>query len=185
MSIDDCRTLVVNADCRPLSYFPLSLWSWQEAVQAAFADRVSVLAEYQRQARSPTVAINIPSVVALRSYVQVPWRPVFSRANLFLRDQFRCQYCGHRFRTEDLTFDHVVPRSRGGRATWTNIVTACVPCNSAKGDRSVAEFGRQPVRMPTAPTARQLYENSRTCVRAPVHATWRDYLYWTVELDTS
>ena len=71
------------------------------------------------------------------------------------------QYCGQRFKSEDLTFDHVVPRSRGGRASWTNIVTACMACNVAKGNRSVAECGLRPLAMPAVPTARQLYENGR------------------------
>jgi 5-methylcytosine-specific restriction endonuclease McrA len=115
MSLDDSQTLVLNADYRPVSYFPLSLWSWQDAVQAVFSDRVDVVAEYDLPIRSPSASLKLPSVVALRSYVALPHRPAFSRSNLFLRDQFRCQYCGGRFRSEELTFDHVVPRSRGGR----------------------------------------------------------------------
>src|SRR5438477_6148794 len=126
--LDSCPALVLNADYRPVSYFPLSLWSWQDAVQAVFGDRVEVVAEYDQPIRSPSTTMKLPSVVALRSYIALPRRPAFSRANLFLRDQFRCQYCGQRFKSEQLTFDHLVPRSRGGRATWTNIVTACMAC---------------------------------------------------------
>src|SRR5215470_2672589 len=161
MSLDDSQTLVLNADYRPVSYFPLSLWSWHDAVQAVFCDRVDVVAEYDQLVRSPSTMMKLPSVVALRSYVALPRRPAFSRSNLFLRDQFRCQYCGQRFKSEDLTFDHVEPRSRGGRATWTNIVTACMACNVAKGNRTLGECGMRPLAAPSVPTARQLYESGR------------------------
>jgi 5-methylcytosine-specific restriction endonuclease McrA len=182
MSLDDSQALVLNADYRPVSYFPLSLWSWQDAVQAVFSDRVDVVAEYDREVRSPSTTMKLPSVVALRSYIAPPRRPAFNRANLFLRDQFRCQYCGQRFKSEDLT---LVPRSRGGRASWTNIVTACMSCNVAKGNRTPRECGMRPRRRPVAPTVRQLYENGRAFPRRVPHASWRDYLYWNVELDRS
>jgi len=78
-----------------------------------------------------------------------------------------------------------VPRSRGGRATWTNIVTACMTCNAAKGSRTLAECGMRPRTMPVVPTARQLYESGRALPRRVPHATWRDYLYWNVELDSA
>jgi len=183
MSLDDSQTLVLNADYRPVSYFPLSLWSWQDAVQAVFGDRVDVVAEYDQPVRSPSTRMKLPSVVALRSYIALPRRPAFSRSNLFLRDRFRCQYCGQRFKSEELTFDHLVPRSRGGCAIWTNIVTACMTCNVAKGSRTLAECGMRPRTMPVVPTARQLYESGRALPRRSPHATWRDYLYWNVELD--
>ena len=113
--------LVLNADYRPLSYYPLSLWPWQEAVKAAFLDRVSIVAEYDAVVRSPTTEIRIPSVVVLKDYVKPQKRVAFTRFNLFLRDEFRCQYCGS---TGDLTFDHVVPRARGGRTSWENMCSA-------------------------------------------------------------
>ena len=103
--------LVLNADYRPLSYYPLSLWPWQEAVKAAFLDRVDIVAEYDTCVRSPSTQIRIPSVVVLKDYVKPQKRVAFTRFNLFLRDEFCCQYCGAR---GDLTFDHVVPRAAGG-----------------------------------------------------------------------
>src|SRR6202011_1324886 len=110
--------LVLNADFRPLSYFPLSLWSWQDAIKAVFMDRVSVLSEYEVEVRSPSVTMRLPSVIALKDYIPSARRPAFTRFNVFLRDAFHCQYCGDRRPTPDLTFDHVIPRSRGGRTTW-------------------------------------------------------------------
>ncbi|MDX1401020.1 MAG: HNH endonuclease, partial [Kiloniellales bacterium] len=105
--------LVLNADFRPLSYFPLSLWSWQDSVKAVFLDRVNVVDEYDQLVHSPTTEFRLPSVISLKEYVSLERWPAFTRFNVFLRDSFRCQYCGDGFAAEDLTFDHVVPRSRG------------------------------------------------------------------------
>ena len=99
--------LVLNADFRPLSYYPLSLWPWQEAIKAAYLDRVTILAQYDEVVRSQHTAIRIPSVVVLKDYVKPQKRVAFTRFNLFLRDEFCCQYCGSR---GDLTFDHVCQR---------------------------------------------------------------------------
>ena len=88
--------LVLNADFRPLSYFPLSLWSWQDAVKAVFLDRVSVLSEYETEVRSPSVTMKLPSVIALKDYIPSARRPAFTRFNVFLRDAFVCQYCSDR-----------------------------------------------------------------------------------------
>jgi len=114
--------LVLNADYQPLSYYPLSVWDWRQAIKAVFLDRVNVVSEYDRLVRSAHMAIRLPSIIALKTYVRPPERPAFTRFNVFLRDGFSCQYCGS---TEDLTFDHVIPRSRGGRTTWENVVAAC------------------------------------------------------------
>ena len=105
--------LVLNADYRPLSYFPLSVWSWQEAIKAVFLDRVAIVSEYDRVVRSPSVQIRLPSVIALKEYIPPKRRPAFTRFNVFLRDRFACQYCGENFPSHELTFDHVIPRSRG------------------------------------------------------------------------
>jgi hypothetical protein len=86
--------LVLNADYRPLSYYPLSLWPWQEAIKAAFLDRVQIVAEYDAVVHSQRQEFRIPSVVVLKDYVKPQKRVAFTRFNLFLRDQFCCQYCG-------------------------------------------------------------------------------------------
>jgi len=105
VSPQSCPTLVLNADFRPLSYYPLSLWSWQDAIKAVFLDRVNVVANYERVIKSPSFQINLPSVVALKDYIKPQQHPAFTRFNLFLRDRFTCQYCTS---TSDLTFDHLV-----------------------------------------------------------------------------
>ncbi|MDB5381301.1 MAG: endonuclease, partial [Rhodospirillales bacterium] len=150
--------LVLNADFRPLSYFPLSIWAWQDAVKAVFLDRVSVLNEYEAQVHSPSMTMRLPSVIALKEYIPAARRPAFTRFNVFLRDSFECQYCTDARAAHDLTFDHVVPRSRGGRTTWDNVVTACGPCNLRKGSKLPRECRMFPVQEPRQPTSWELQE---------------------------
>src|SRR5258707_10520269 len=98
---DGCPALVLNADYTPLSYYPLSIWPWQTAVKAVFLERVDIVSHYEREVRSPSASIKLPSVIALRQYVKPSAHPAFTRFNLFLRDRFSCQYCGV---TSALTF---------------------------------------------------------------------------------
>ena len=133
--LEKCPALILNADFRPLSYFPLSVWPWQEAVKAIFRGSVNVVSEYERTVRSPHFEIKLPSVLALKEYVPIARSPAFTRFNVFLRDRWDCQYCGDHFKTHELTFDHVIPRSRGGRTNWENIVAACQSCNTVKGSK--------------------------------------------------
>ncbi|MFQ5784426.1 MAG: HNH endonuclease [Alphaproteobacteria bacterium] len=182
-SLEGYPALVLNADYRPLSYFPLSLWPWQEAVKATFLERVNIVSEYNRLVRSPSIELRLPSVIALKRYIPMARRPAFTRFNVFLRDRFSCQYCGIGARTEELTFDHLVPRSRGGRTTWENVVTACMCCNSTKGDRLPGESRMFPLVAPAVPTVRRLQENGRAFRPDHLHESWRDYLYWDTELD--
>jgi 5-methylcytosine-specific restriction endonuclease McrA len=172
--------LVLNADFRPLSYYPLSLWPWQETIKAVFLDRVDVVSTYDQVVRSPSFEMALPSVVALRSYVAQDRTPAFTRFNVFLRDAFQCVYCGS---GEDLTFDHVTPRSRGGRTSWDNIVTACAPCNLRKGGRTPREAQMPSVRAARRPTMFELQELGRRFPPHHLHQSWVDYLYWDVPLE--
>ncbi|MGL4311604.1 MAG: HNH endonuclease [Paracoccaceae bacterium] len=172
--------LVLNADFRPLSYYPLSLWPWQEAIKAAFLDRVTIIAEYEEVVRSQRSQIRIPSVVVLKDYVKPQKRVAFTRFNLFLRDEFCCQYCGAK---GDLTFDHVLPRSRGGITSWENVVAACSPCNLRKGSRSLKQTGMQLRRPPRIPTASDMQNAGRRFPPNYLHESWMDYLYWDAELE--
>ena len=172
--------LVLNADYRPLSYYPLSLWPWQEAIKAAFLDRVSIVAEYDAFVRSPTTEIRIPSVVVLKEFVQPQKRVAFTRFNLFLRDEFCCQYCGAK---GDLTFDHVIPRARGGVTSWENVVAACSPCNLRKGSKSLKQVGMHLRRPPRQPTAEDMRNVGRRFPPNYLHDSWLDFLYWDAELE--
>ncbi len=172
--------LVLNADYRPLSYYPLSLWPWQEAIKAAFLDRVQIVAEYEQTVRSQRSEIRIPSVVVLKEYVKPQKRGAFTRFNLFLRDEFCCQYCGAK---GDLTFDHVLPRSRGGITSWDNVVAACSACNLRKGNRTLKQVGMHLSRAPRQPTADEMQCHGRRFPPNYLHDSWTDYLYWDAELE--
>lgn len=175
-----CPALVLNADFRPLSYFPLSLWSWQDTVKAVFLDRVIILNHYDRVVRSPSFEMQLPSVVCLKEYVRPSRRPAFTRFNVFLRDRFECQYCGEH---TDLTFDHIIPRSRGGKTTWENVVAACSSCNLLKGGRLPRQCGMYPANPPERPTVNQLHKHGRLFPPNYLHDSWADYLYWDSELE--
>lgn len=184
VSADGFPALVLNADFRPLSYFPLSLWSWQDSVKAVFLDRVNIISEYDREVHSPSLKMKLPSVISLKQYIHLDRRPAFTRFNVFLRDSFTCQYCTRQFPSEDLTFDHIVPRSRGGRTTWTNVVTACQTCNLRKGNHQPTECALRPQRRPFEPTTYQLQQNGRGFPPNFLHQSWSDYLYWDAELES-
>ncbi|MGY4311148.1 hypothetical protein ACVWW1_000451 [Bradyrhizobium sp. JR3.5] len=110
----NCPALVLNANFQPLSYFPLSLFSWEDAVKTLVKGSHAVVAEYDQVVRSPSTVMRLPSVIALREYVRPAARVAFTRFDVFLRDRFRCQYCGEQHLRGELTFDHVVPRADGG-----------------------------------------------------------------------
>ena len=178
--LSDCPALVLNADYTPLSYYPLSLWPWQTAIKAVFLERVDIVASYAREVHSPSWSMPIPSVIALRQYVKPSEFPAFTRFNLFLRDRFTCQYCGS---PHQLTFDHVTPRRLGGRTSWENVTTACAPCNLRKGGRTPEQAGMPLLLKPIRPTSWHLQERGRAFPPGYLHETWRDWLYWDVELE--
>lgn len=180
VSLDSLPALVLNADYRPLSYYPLSLWSWQDAIKAVFLERVHIVAEYEHEVSSPSFAMKVPSVVCLKSYVKPSRFPAFTRFNVFLRDRFRCQYCGS---PDELTFDHVVPRCCGGATTWENVVAACSPCNLRKGAKLPAHAKMWPLQRPFRPTVQDLHANGRLFPPNHLHESWMDYLYWDSELE--
>ena len=155
---DSCPALVLNADYTPLSYYPLSLWPWQTAVKAMFLERVDVVDCYEREVHSPSRALKLPSVIALRQFVRPNEYPAFTQFNLFLRDRFSCVYCGSH---KELTFDHVLPRAQGGRTTWENVATACAPCNLKKGGRTPRQAHMPIYREPIRPTSWQLQDHGR------------------------
>ena len=144
-------------------------------------------AEYERHAhewvRCVQFDLAVPRIVRLVAYDHLPRREVkFTRRNIYARDHSRCQYCGKRFPTRELSLDHVVPKSRGGKGTWTNIVCCCVRCNSRKGGRTPAEAHMKLVVAPVKPRrcpAVTLRLTSRK------YASWKQFLseaYWNVEL---
>ena len=133
--------------------------------------------------RTPDQAIRIPRVIQLVYYDKVPKRGVrFTRRNVFHRDRNHCQYCGKLFPQRELNLDHVVPLARGGRSSWKNVVTACVPCNSRKGSRTPRGAGMRLIRPPRKPAG---YPFLRGNWIERCHEEWRTFLdeaYWNVEL---
>jgi 5-methylcytosine-specific restriction endonuclease McrA len=125
----------------------------------------------------------LPSVVSLKQYIRPADRPAFTRFNVFLRDKFTCQYSGQRLPAHELTFDHVTPRSRGGRTCWENVVTASGEYNLHKGNRTLKQAGLKLRHQPRRPTMWELLENGRSFPPNYLHESWRDYLYWDTELD--
>lgn len=172
--------LVLNADYRPLSYYPLSLWTWQETMKAVCLDRVTILAEYSQVVHSQRESFKIPSVVVLKDYIQPKKRVAFTRFNLFLRDEFHCQYCGSK---SELTFDHVVPRSKGGVTSWENVVAACSPCNLRKANKSLKQSGMRLEKPARQPSPMEMHAIGRRFPPGHLHESWIDFLYWDTELD--
>jgi 5-methylcytosine-specific restriction endonuclease McrA len=180
LPLEKCPALVLNADYRPLSYYPLSLWSWQDAVRDVFLDRVNIVSEYDREIRSPSFSMKLPSVISLKTFIKPSQHPNFTRFNVFLRDKFSCLYCGER---NNLTFDHLIPKSKGGITSWENVVTACTSCNVKKGNKFSRECGMYPKTKPYRPTDNQLHKNGRNFPPNFLHQSWLDYLYWDVHLE--
>tara|TARA_B100000965_G_scaffold382346_1_gene380640 strand:+ start:2567 stop:3136 length:570 start_codon:yes stop_codon:yes gene_type:complete len=180
ISLEKCPALVLNADYRPLSYYPLSLWSWQDSIKSVFLDRVSIVSYYDRTIRSPSFSMKLPSVIALKSFIRPQSNPNFTRFNVFLRDKFSCQYCGSK---NELTFDHLLPRSKGGKTDWDNVVTACSSCNVKKGGKLFKSSGMTLNQWPYQPTTEDLHKNGKNFPPNFLHESWMDYLYWDVELE--
>ena len=133
--------------------------------------------------RTVSFKVKVPRIIVLVFYDRLPVREVrFTRKNIYERDGNRCQYCGKKFETKDLTLDHVIPVTRGGRTTWDNIVSSCVPCNTRKGGRLPNEVDMRPIRQPRKPRW-QTFILVRFGSR--IHESWRHFIdmsYWNVEL---
>jgi 5-methylcytosine-specific restriction endonuclease McrA len=173
------QTLLLNA-----TYEPLKVVHWQKAVTLWCQGKVEIISRHDREVRAPNFSFKLPSVIRLLRYVRIKKRfdyVPFSRANIYARDEFTCQYCADKFSTQDLTFDHVVPVSQGGRKDWENIVTCCVSCNRRKGGRTPDEARMKLIRHPRRPMSAPAIRITIGLTKAP--ESWRDYLYWNLELD--
>jgi 5-methylcytosine-specific restriction endonuclease McrA len=159
---------------------PLRVEPWTRAVTDMFLGKVEVI-EYSRDRmiRAVSRELPMPAVVrVLRRFRRDRQAIRFSRVNIYARDAFTCQYCGQRQVTEELTFDHVVPRCAGGTTTWENIVTCCVPCNRAKANRTPAQARMHLLRRPMKP--RYLPVVTVLMGRRQIPDEWRPY--WNVTL---
>lgn len=143
-----------------------------------------MVASYEDIVRSPSITMNIPSVVVLKDYIVPQHKPPFTRFNLYLRDAFECQYCGTYGYIPGyregvvLTLDHVLPKARGGHLTWDNTVAACGPCNVRKACRTPQEANMRLRNKPKQPSERELKTIARCFPPESLHETWLEFLNW-------
>ena len=131
------EVLLLIRDGNQLNLWPLSTISWKQAIKALYLEKVKVLRSNEDwKCHSQNISLKVPSVVIMSNFHYRKGKVNFSRRNIFLRDRFHCQYCQRCFPSEDLTIDHVIPRSRGGKDIWENVATACIECNVKKGNRT-------------------------------------------------
>jgi len=193
--LDAHRVLVLNADYRPISYYPLSTASWQQIMfphvkgMTTGIKRFHIVEYYDDQfvhcgndTQGNQSEIQLPSVIAHLQYLKPPERVPLTNVNLALRDNFTCQYSGDKITMKELTRDHVIPASQGGGTTWDNIVAAKPKINELKDDMSVKDFakyhGYTLRAMPKTPTWGELYSKGTKHPPAHIHESWKQYLYW-------
>jgi 5-methylcytosine-specific restriction endonuclease McrA len=180
-------TLLLNADGMPLSHVPLSVVTWQVAMRLVFLEKVRVLKEYDNWTiRSQHLELKVPSIIIATEQVKWSKNLKYSRSNVYLRDDFtcqlqttwRCKEAHGKVKLSELTLDHVVPRSKGGKTTWANVCTSCKECNSHKGDDGKIV----PKTMPKKPSYYEILNKRKTL---PIHirdAEWAYYIEWPEHL---
>lgn len=180
-------TLLLNADGMPLSQVPLSVVTWQVAMRLVFLEKVRVLKNYDNwTVRSQHLEMLVPSIIMMAEQVKWSKGLKYSRSNVYLRDDFTCQLQTTRrcrdargkVKLTELTLDHVVPRSNGGKTSWMNVCTSCKECNSHKGnDHTIV-----PKKMPYKPTYWEILNKRKTL---PLHIRdeeWKYYIDWPTDL---
>ena len=165
-------TLLLNTSGQPITSFPVSVIDYKRAIKLYFLEKVTVLDWYEDwDISSPSFSMKVPATIMTKKYYKGTSKISFSRFNVHLRDEFKCQYCGTQEQYSELTMDHVKPRSHGGKATWENIVTCCKPCNTKKSD-SVWK----PRRKPHEPNSYQLAALRSRLPFYVKHKSWLDYI---------
>jgi 5-methylcytosine-specific restriction endonuclease McrA len=174
------HTLLLNA-----SFEPLDVIKWEKAMCLWAQGKVEIVHTHDREVRAVTFNFKLPSVVRLLRYVRTGRKQVvqFTRANIYTRDNYTCQYCRTQFPTDELTFDHVIPVAQGGQRSWENIATCCITCNRKKGNRTPTEAGMSLMHIPRRPSYTPVFRVTVGIRRTP--ESWRSFLYWNTELDTT
>lgn len=166
-------TLVLNADGAPVSYLPLSVIDWQEAIRYMVLDKANVLEWHENWiVRSARWETQVPAVIMLRDYMKPKSTIRYSKSNVFLRDGYKCAYCEKQLLKKECTLDHVLPISHGGKTTFENTVTACGPCNAGKGNN-------KKIRPKFKPYKPDFYELVNKRKRMPFnlrHEAWAQYI---------
>lgn len=176
------QVLILNADYRPISYYPLSVQSMKKVLKAIFKNKINVIEEYDETITLGGTTIRLPKTAILKQYIHIHQSPKFSRYNVYLRDNFTCQYCGKKFPASELTFDHVVPRMCGGKTDWLNIVTACKQCNTAKGCKSLDNTRRfKLLSKPHIPTNAELLRNLKS-MKGTISRDMQNWEQWLMNI---
>jgi len=166
--IDSTNVLVLNA-----SYEAINICNVKRAIKMVVGGIACAEEKSDKLIHSPSMSMNVPLVIRLFNYVYIPHQSVkFSRKNVLLRDRYTCQYCHEQFLASDLTLDHVIPISRGGKTTWDNVVTACKKCNRKKGGRTPKEAQMLNPRPKAPPIYLHMIRHLKT-----YHQSWKKYLY--------
>ena len=189
------------------NFYAVHIANWQRALSLVYADHARVVDDEYRTynfedwrelsqmiqshpsgfVTTPKFRIAIPEVIVLRHYDKMPVGEIkFTRRNIYEHYGNHCCYCGHKFSTHDLNLEHVLPKSRGGKTDWTNIVTSCIPCNLRKADKLPAEAGMKLLIKPSKPKWRG---SASLVLKAPfkMKASWQrfiDAVYWNTELES-
>ena len=167
-------TLLLNSDCQPVSYLPLSVITWQEAIKYMVLDKASVLEWHDHWVvHSASWETPVPSVIMLKEYMKCKTAVRFSKQNVFLRDEWTCQYCGTGLTLKKATIDHVLPLSKGGKTNFDNIVAACPPCNAGKGNNHKIK----PAKKPYKPDYWELVSKRKKMPFYIKFDNWRNYLH--------
>lgn len=169
--MSDC--LLLNADGAPVSMLPLSIIDWREAIKYLVIDKAVPITWHDNWiVHSPNWQTAVPAVMMLHDYMKTKTTVRFSKANIFLRDEYHCQYCDLRLEKNNCTIDHVIPVSLGGKSTWNNAVTACLDCNAEKGQSTAMK----PRSLPKKPDIYELIAKRKKMPFAIRHESWRDFL---------
>lgn len=163
---------------------PVDIISWQAAIRLWYQGKVEIVVEYTTRFIGCTLGqLNMPAVVRhVKGFFRRRRKIKFSRQNIYARDKGKCQYCGSKVTSSEFTYEHVIPRARGGKTSWENIVVACTPCNQRKGDKTPAEAGMRLSTMPSKPTYLP-NDMAQFRYRPGMPEEWLSFLYWTEELE--
>jgi 5-methylcytosine-specific restriction endonuclease McrA len=156
------------------SYRPIEIIDALEALVMCFVGKAYAIETYAKEIKSVSAAFKLPAVIILNRIVKFRYNGLVpNRLNLLWRDGNQCQYCAENFSSSDLTLDHIIPKSRGGRNTWENLVVACKKCNQKKGAKIPQEADMHPIRQPVKPRLSVL----RTVSNNEISELWRNYLW--------
>lgn len=167
----DC--LLLNGDGQPVSLLPLSVICWKEAIKHLVLEKGKTLAWHENWiVRSSYWETRVPAIIMLSEYTKPKTTVRYSKSNVFLRDRFKCQYCGVDVTKRSATLDHVMPVSHGGRSTWENSTTSCAHCNSTKGNKKHIK----PKAVPHKPSYWELIDKRKSLPFEINHPDWEMYL---------